>query len=70
MSSFVRTLQKRMLKRMGYHRQNRSVEEVAGTVVARRLPRGTGPIVNGDGEVVGTGKGNARWPASRPFVQA
>lgn len=69
MSSFVRTLQKRMLKRMGYHRQNRVVEEFAGSVVVRRLPRGSGPIVNGDGERVGIGEGNTRWPLSRPVVE-
>lgn len=69
MSSFVRTLQKRMLKRMGYHRQNRVIEEVAGMIVAKRLPRGAGPIVNGEGERVGIGKGQRGWPLSRPVIE-
>jgi len=64
MSSFVRTLQKQMLKRMGYHRQKVSVSEVAGVVMSRRLKKGEGPILKPDGESTG----NTFWPKMRPSI--
>lgn len=61
MSSFVRTAQKQMLKRMGYHRQKLRMINRNGVVMAQRLKKGEGPILDGDGVSVGR-----RWPLCRP----
>lgn len=61
-------MQKRMLKKMGYHRDNEVEVEVAGLVMKRKLRRGQGPIVNGNGDPVGIGLGQKHWPLSRPTL--
>lgn len=54
MSSFVRTLEKRHLKRMGFHRRVVEVrKDINGTPYIHRYAKGKGPIINPKGEVVG-----------------
>ena len=57
MSSLIRTLQKRMAKKMGYVRQTQKFTVVNGQPQVVRLGRGEGPILNPDNEPIGH-----HWP--------
>lgn len=53
MSSALRTIQKRILKRMKFERQTQRVEIVNGQPKVVALKKGTGPILGPDSEPVG-----------------
>lgn len=63
MSGFVRTLEKRMLKRMGYTRQKARFDDQTGIV---RLRKGEGEIIAPDGSSTGA----RRWPRLRDIEGA
>lgn len=58
MSGHVRTLEKRMLKRIGYARQTQKLEMFNGLPRLVALKRGEGEIMNPDG----TSSGRRVWP--------
>ena len=68
MSSFTRTLQKRMLKKIGYTRQTERLERRPdGTIVRHRLKKGRGPIVNPAGDPWnGKVEASRNWPTRVP----
>lgn len=53
MSSTIRSLQKRIFKRMKFERQTQRVEVRNGKPVIVHLKKGTGPILGPDSEPVG-----------------
>lgn len=58
MSSILRTLQKRMMKKAGgLSRQKRRMDMIAGVPTVVMIPKGKRPIVDGAGEEVGM-----HWP--------
>lgn len=57
MSSLVRTIQKRIAKRMGFVRQTSRLVIVGGVPQAVPFKRGQGPILNPNGEPIGQ-----HWP--------
>lgn len=57
MSGFIRTLQKRMAKKMGYERQTQKVVVNNGIPSIVKLGRGEGAIIGPDGEPIGK-----HWP--------
>lgn len=58
MSSLVRTIQKSILKRIGYERQKERLVMRHGRPQVVRLKKGEGPILNPDGDSTGS----RAWP--------
>jgi hypothetical protein len=62
-SSALRTLQKRILKRAGYKRERQAIRILSGKPVTVKLGKGEGEIVNRSGDSLGK-----RWPFTIPAI--
>lgn len=66
MSSFARTIQKRALKRLGFHRKHTEVRYGAGGVpYIHKFKKGQGPIVDSEGNEYGR-----TWPKGVPTCRS